>query len=91
LLARDAGSGGRRGGAASRRAVSGLAGSACTARRAWHPVPIPTCGLAGEAAGQAPPAGVAAKLGDPRHDEGDPQLVLVHLDPSGLAVVWPAR
>jgi hypothetical protein len=91
LLARDAGSGGRRGGAASRRAVSGLAGSACTARRAWHPVPAPTCGLAGETAGQAPAVGAAAKLGDPRHDEGDPQLVLFHLDPSGLAVVWPAR
>src|SRR5215218_9426203 len=34
---------------------------------------------------------LAAKLRDPFYGEGGPQLVVVHLEPSGLALVRPAR
>ena len=80
--ARPAGSD-RRGGVGAAHAATGLAASARKARRPWRLVPVPTSWQAGDAACQAPPVGLAAKLDDPPHGEGDPQLVLVHLDPIG--------
>src|SRR5829696_6465479 len=72
---------GRPGGAAA-RAGSDLVVPVRKAPRSWHPVPVPTSGPAGKAAGQAPPVGVAMKLGDPRHR----QLVAVHLDSHAVGV-----
>src|SRR5829696_1737332 len=76
---------GRPGGAAA-RAGSDLVVPVRKAPRSWDPVPVPTSGPAGKAAGQAPPVGLAAKLDDPPHGEGDTQLVLVHLDSHAVGV-----
>jgi hypothetical protein len=70
--------------AGSGRAVSGLARSARNPRRPWRPAPAPT-------SGPVPPVGLAIKLGQVCHRHRDPQVVLVHLNPSGLALLWPAR
>jgi hypothetical protein len=74
---------GRRYGAATARAGSGVAMSPDDPWRPWRAVPVPTCGPAGDAAGQAPPVGLAVKLGQVRHGQRDTQLVVVHLGPSG--------
>jgi hypothetical protein len=53
----------------SDRAVGGLAVSPKDVWRPCRPVLAPTCGPAGDAAGQAPPVGLAVQLGQVRHGQ----------------------
>src|SRR5215216_4335895 len=66
--------------------LAGLVIAAGAAWQSWRPVPVPISGPVGDGAGQAPPFGLAVRLGDLCHGQRHAQLVVLHLD-SGVVGV----